>query len=398
MQATGTGLNSPRKRIASRMSSGPVEQFSPITSTFSASSVASTAEMSVPSSILPPLGSSETEVWIGSVRPVRLEGLAGAEHGGLDLEDVLSGLDDDQIGAAVDQPGGLLGEHRDQLAEADLPERGVLGGGQEARRADRARDVAVLARGLARDLRGLGVDLDGVLAQSPLLELQPGALEGVGLHDFRARLEHRGVDALDHVGAVEDQRLVALALQTAVVLGGELELLERRAHAAVVDDDVAVYRLQVVAGHQAMLAGGGSGGACRALCFGSSELRCAGTVTERVARANPLLEMEPQSADREAALVQAIADGDERAFAASTDASCRSIVGWLYRQTGDREVAADLAAEVFAAALISAHRYRPSRGSAGLWLLGIARNKLRESAAAPSRRRQRRAGGSARSR
>ncbi len=70
MHATGTGQYSPRKRIASRMSSGPVEQFSPITSTFSASSVVSTAEMSVPSSILPPLGSSDTEVWIGSVRPV----------------------------------------------------------------------------------------------------------------------------------------------------------------------------------------------------------------------------------------------------------------------------------------------------------------------------------------
>ena len=72
MHATGTGQNSPRKRIASRMSSGPVEQFRPITSTLSASSVVSTAEMSVPSSILPPLGSSDTEVWIGSVRPVAL--------------------------------------------------------------------------------------------------------------------------------------------------------------------------------------------------------------------------------------------------------------------------------------------------------------------------------------
>ena len=69
MQWIGSGLCSPRKRIASRMSSGPVEQLRPITSTFSASSVASTEEMSVPSSILPPLGSSETEAWIGTLRP-----------------------------------------------------------------------------------------------------------------------------------------------------------------------------------------------------------------------------------------------------------------------------------------------------------------------------------------
>ncbi len=70
MQWTGSGLRSPRKRIASRMSSGPVEQLSPITSTSSAASVVSTERMSVPSSILPPLGSRETLVITGSVRPV----------------------------------------------------------------------------------------------------------------------------------------------------------------------------------------------------------------------------------------------------------------------------------------------------------------------------------------
>ncbi len=70
MQCTGSGLFSPRKRIASRMSSGPVEQLSPITSTSSAASVVSTAWMSVPSSILPPWGRSETLAWIGSRRPV----------------------------------------------------------------------------------------------------------------------------------------------------------------------------------------------------------------------------------------------------------------------------------------------------------------------------------------
>ncbi len=55
------------------MSSGPVEQFSPITWTSSDVSVVSTAPMSVPSSILPPWGSSETLAWIGSVLPVRLK-------------------------------------------------------------------------------------------------------------------------------------------------------------------------------------------------------------------------------------------------------------------------------------------------------------------------------------
>ena len=102
--------------MASRMSSGPVEQLSPSTSTSSAVRVVSTASMSVPSSILPPLGSRETEHWIGTRPAGLLERLAGAEDRGLDLEDVLRGLDDDQVGAAVDQALGLLGEDLDQLA------------------------------------------------------------------------------------------------------------------------------------------------------------------------------------------------------------------------------------------------------------------------------------------
>ena len=73
------------------------------------------------------------------------------------------------------------------------------------------------------------------------------ALEGVGLDHLGARLEHRGVDALDHVGAVEDERLVALALEAAVVLLGELELLQGRAHAAVEDDDTLAHGPQEVA-------------------------------------------------------------------------------------------------------------------------------------------------------
>ena len=65
----GTGSSS-RRGSGSRRACprGPVEQLSPITSTSSASSVASTALMSVPSSILPPCGSSDTLHWIGTRR------------------------------------------------------------------------------------------------------------------------------------------------------------------------------------------------------------------------------------------------------------------------------------------------------------------------------------------
>lgn len=44
--------------------------------------------------------------------------------------------------------------------------------------------------------------------------------------------------------------------------------------------------------------------------------------------------------------------------------------------TGRAELAADLTAETFAAALESAHTFEPERGSARAWLFGIARHQL----------------------
>ncbi len=55
------------------------------------------------------------------------------------------------------------------------------------------------------------------------------------------------------------------------------------------------------------------------------------------------------------------------------------LLAFLLRESGDRELSADLAAETFAAALLSAGRYRPQHPSALPWLCGIARNKLSES-------------------
>jgi RNA polymerase sigma factor (sigma-70 family) len=89
-------------------------------------------------------------------------------------------------------------------------------------------------------------------------------------------------------------------------------------------------------------------------------------------------------ADPDAALVAALARRDAEAFSTLYARYLPVVLRWLLRESGDREVAADLAAEVFAAALISARGYRPERGSVAAWLLGIARNKLRE-----SRRRER---------
>jgi RNA polymerase sigma factor (sigma-70 family) len=53
-----------------------------------------------------------------------------------------------------------------------------------------------------------------------------------------------------------------------------------------------------------------------------------------------------------------------------------AVLALLLRETLDREAAADLAAEVFAAVLLAAGRYAEQGESATPWVLGIARNKV----------------------
>ena len=68
--------------------------------------------------------------------------------------------------------------------------------------------------------------------------------------------------------------------------------------------------------------------------------------------------------------------GDEEAFAAFYRRNARSLAGFFMGRTGDAELAADLTAETFAAALASRRRFDLAKGPATGWLYGIARHKL----------------------
>jgi RNA polymerase sigma factor (sigma-70 family) len=79
-------------------------------------------------------------------------------------------------------------------------------------------------------------------------------------------------------------------------------------------------------------------------------------------------------------LLSAVIAGDGQAFATFYRRHLPAVVAFLLRETRDRELTADLAAEVFAAAFLFARRFRPrNQGSARPWVLGIAKNKLLES-------------------
>jgi RNA polymerase sigma factor (sigma-70 family) len=75
------------------------------------------------------------------------------------------------------------------------------------------------------------------------------------------------------------------------------------------------------------------------------------------------------------ALLLAAAD-DPEAFAQFYRRHVGGVIAYFRRRTGDAELAADLTAETFAAALAGRRRFAPERGAAAAWLYGIARRQL----------------------
>ena len=70
---------------------------------------------------------------------------------------------------------------------------------------------------------------------------------------------------------------------------------------------------------------------------------------------------------------------DPEAFGVFYERYERLIVGYFLRRLRDPELAADLTAETFAAALIGARKFRGDGAPASAWLIGIARHVLYQS-------------------
>jgi len=83
----------------------------------------------------------------------------------------------------------------------------------------------------------------------------------------------------------------------------------------------------------------------------------------------------PSAATNEELLQRSVADPE--AYGVFYDRQFDQIFGWFLLRTFAAEVAADLTAETFAAALGSVHRFSPHKGEAGAWLQAIANNQLR---------------------
>ncbi len=88
--------------------------------------------------------------------------------------------------------------------------------------------------------------------------------------------------------------------------------------------------------------------------------------------------MSHRSSEDDERILAASAD-DPAAFSAFYERYEGLLLAFFRRRTGDPELAADLTAEVFAAALASCHRFRPGKAPASAWLFSIASHKLAHS-------------------
>jgi RNA polymerase sigma-70 factor (ECF subfamily) len=80
--------------------------------------------------------------------------------------------------------------------------------------------------------------------------------------------------------------------------------------------------------------------------------------------------------DRSDEALLAATGAEPEAFAVLYRRHVTPLLAYFARRTRDAELAADLTAETFAAALDGSHRFDPDKGPAVAWLYGIARRQL----------------------
>ena len=107
----------------------------------------------------------------------------------------------------------------------------------------------------------------------------------------------------------------------------------------------------------------------------AAQIEAAGVAT-RAARTYVEAELRRPALPEDARDDELLTSGEPEAFAAFYRRHVGPIIGYFMRATRSPDVAADLTAETFAAALIARARYRPGRAPARAWLFGIASKKL----------------------
>ena len=190
------------------------------------------------------------------------EDLLAGENGGLGVQRVEDGLDQDEVGAAVDQAADLLAVGDAQIVEGDGAVAGIVDVGRQGRRAvgrpERAGDEAApavrplrLDGGAPGEARAVAVEIVDRVLHAVVGLGDRGRREGVGLENVRAGHGVGEMDVLDRLRLGQRQKVVvalqmAFARQKALAAEmalGEAERLDLRAHRPVEHENAPLRRL-----------------------------------------------------------------------------------------------------------------------------------------------------------
>ena len=177
----------------------------------------------------------------------RDHGAPGAVDRGLDRQHVELRLNEQQVGAALQQPECLLLVGVTELGVGNVPERGELGAGPHGagHPAWPLRRGELVAHGTG-ELGGPAGQLTGAVGQPVLGHDDRGRAEGIGLDHVAAHLVEGAVHLGHQVRPCLDQPFVAaFEVGSAEVVGAQAEQLQVRPHGPVEDDHSLAQCLQV---------------------------------------------------------------------------------------------------------------------------------------------------------
>ena len=128
----------------------------------------------------------------------------------LDLKNVLTGLNDQQIDVAGDQPLRLLPKRGTHRVEIDVAKGGQLGGRSHGtgHKPGFLRSAVFIGH-LTGQLTGPLVQFEGLIFETVFRQHDRGGTEGIRLDDITPDLQELTVHRLDRFGAGDDQILVA---------------------------------------------------------------------------------------------------------------------------------------------------------------------------------------------
>ncbi len=244
MHATGTGECFERWRRCSLISSGPVAQLRPIASTPERLERRERgADLAAHEH-----GAGRLDGHLDEDRKTDAaadDRLTTAVDRGLRLQQVLRGLDEEGVRAAVDEPLGLQRERLLEVLVGRVAEARELGARPHRPQHPAHAPVGGLGRldPLARDAGARLGELRDPVLDAVVAEVRPVRAERVRLDGVDADREVLVVDRADHVGARDVEDLVA-ALELEVVLERRLVPLQHRAHRAVRDHDAGLHGVE----------------------------------------------------------------------------------------------------------------------------------------------------------